>query len=297
MRGVTLVISLALSLTLSVRVSAQTVKDPALKVQEYATGLSAPVNMAFLGTDDILILQKDDGRVRRVIGGVVQPGQVLDLNVDNSSERGLLGIALHPQFPATPLVYLYFTESSTSGDTTGSPAPLANRVASFTWNGTSLVNRAPILDLPVSPGPNHDGGIIRFGPDGKLYVVIGDLNRDGQLQNFPAGAAPDNTSVILRINADGSTPTDNPFFNQGGNLSRYFAYGIRNSFGMAFDPITDDLWMSENGPNSYDEIIVVRPGFNSGWEQIQGYEDDDLLENGASEVNLTDFGISEYADP
>jgi glucose/arabinose dehydrogenase len=138
-------------MAMSVSVSAQTVKDPDLRVQEYATGLSAPVNMAFLGRDDILILQKNDGRVRRVIGGVVQAGQVLDLNVDNSSERGLLGIALHPQFPTTPLVYLYFTESSTTGDTTGSPAPLANRVASFTWNGTSLINQAPILDLPVSP--------------------------------------------------------------------------------------------------------------------------------------------------
>lgn len=112
MRGSQLVISLALSLALSVSVSAQTVKDPALKVQQYATGLSAPVNMAFLGTDDILVLQKDDGRVRRVIGGVVQAGHVLDLNIDSASERGLLGLALHPQFPATPLVYLYFTESS-----------------------------------------------------------------------------------------------------------------------------------------------------------------------------------------
>ena len=76
--------------------------------------------------------------------------------------------------------------------------------------------------------------------------MIGDLNRAGQLQNFPGGATPDNTSVILRVNPDGSTPADNPFFNQGGNVSKYFAYGIRNSFGMAFDPLTDDLWMSEN---------------------------------------------------
>ena len=89
-----------------------------------------------------------------------------------------------------------------------------------------------VLNLPVSPGPNHDGGFILFGPDRKLYVVIGDLNRDGKLQNFPGGAAPDDTSVIFRLNPDGSTPGDNPFFSQGGNVARYFAYGIRNSFGM-----------------------------------------------------------------
>ena len=89
-----------------------------------------------------------------------------------------------------------------------------------------------------------------FGPDGKLYVVIGDLNRDGQLQNFSAGPAPDNTGVIFRVNDDGSVPSDNPFLSQGGNLAKYYAYGIRNSFGLAFDPITGELWDTENGPNS-----------------------------------------------
>lgn len=273
--------------------AAQTVIDPALKVTLYGSGLSAPVNMAFIGADDILALQKNDGRVRRIIGGVVQAGQVLDLNVDIASERGLLGIALHPQFPTTPLVYLYFTESSsTTGDTNGSP--LANRVASFTWNGTSLINRTPIIDLPATPGPNHDGGIIRFGPDGKLYIVIGDLNRAGKLQNFPNGAAADDTSVILRLNPDGSTPADNPFAsNADTNIKKYFAYGIRNSFGMAHDPMTEALWMSENGPNSYDEINLVMAGFNSGWQQIMGPDSRDP--QGVADLFM--IPGAHYADP
>src|SRR5262245_10029384 len=215
--------------------NAQTLDDPNLQPQLVAQGLSSPTTMAFIGPNDILVLQKNDGRVRRVINGVVQTGQVLDVDVDHDSERGLLGIALHPAFPTTPSVYLYYTESAVAGsDTNGSPTPLGNRVYRYTWNGSALVNPSLILALPVTSGPNHDGGIIVFGPDGKLYVVIGDLNRSGQLQNHASGAAPDDTSVILRINDDGSVPTDNPFFAQGGNLARYFAYGIRNSFGLAF---------------------------------------------------------------
>jgi aldose sugar dehydrogenase len=272
---------------------APSLTDPDLSVTEITYGLSAPTTMAFIGPDDILVLQKDDGRVRRVVSGVLQAGEVLDVAVDSASERGLLGIALHPQFPVTPLVYLYFTESSTGADTSGSPTPLGNRVYRYTWNGSKLTNPSLILPLPVTPGPNHDGGVITFGPDGKLYIVIGDLNRDGQLQNFPAGPVPDDTSVILRLNDDGSIPSDNPFSSQGGNVAKYYAYGIRNSFGMAFDPVTDDLWMTENGPGSFDEINLVEPGFNSGWEKLMGPD----ARNANNASSLFSLAGSHYADP
>jgi glucose/arabinose dehydrogenase len=100
----------------------------------------------------------------------------------SGSEHGLLGIAIHPDFPSSPFVYLFYTQSNTSGGSSGSPLP--NRVYRYTWNGSALVNPSLILDLPVTPGPNHNGGTMTFGPDGKLYIVIGDLNRDGQLQNL-----------------------------------------------------------------------------------------------------------------
>ena len=271
--------------------AAPSLTDPNLSVTEVTSGLSSPTTMVFIGTDDILVLQKDNGQVRRVIGGVLQSSAVLDVAVDNASERGMLGIAVHPNFPTSPFVYLYYTESSTAGDSSGSPA--ANRVYRYTWSGAALTSPLLILDLPVTPGPNHDGGIITFGPDAKLYVVIGDLNRDGQLQNFPAGPAPDNTSVILRINDDGSIPSDNPFFSQGGNVAKYYAYGIRNSFGMAFDPVTDDLWMTENGPGSFDEINLVEPGFNSGWEKLMGPD----ARNANDASSLFSLAGSHYADP
>ena len=275
----------------SLALAAPVLRDPALSISEITSGLSAPTTMAFIGVQDILVLQKSDGRVRRVISGVLQPGAVLDAAVDSASERGMLGIAVHPNFPTPSFVYLYFTESATGSDTSGSAA--ANRVYRYTWDGAMLTAPLLILDLPVNTGPNHDGGILLFGPDEKLYAVIGDLNRNGQLQNFQAGAAPDNTSVIFRINDDGSVPSDNPFFSQGGNLAKYYAYGIRNSFGMAFDPVTDELWMTENGPGSYDEINLVEPGFNSGWEMLMGPD----ARNANNASGLVSIAGSHYADP
>ncbi|MDZ4342440.1 MAG: PQQ-dependent sugar dehydrogenase [Candidatus Binatia bacterium] len=251
----------ALLFSHSAALAVATVNDPNLTVVQLTSGLSSPTTMAFIDTNDILVLQKNDGQVRRVLNGVLQSSPVLDLDVSNNSERGLLGIALHPNFSTNHLVYLYFTESSTSGD---GGSPTFNRVVRSTWDGNNLVNQEPIIDLPATPGgPNHDGGIILFGPDGKLYIVIGDLNRNGQLQNNSSGAAPDNTGVILRLNDNGAAAAGNPFSGSAG-FEKYFAYGIRNSFGMAFDPMTDKLWITHNGPNSFDEIDLVDAGFNSG---------------------------------
>jgi glucose/arabinose dehydrogenase len=202
-----------------------------------------------------------------------------------------LGIALHPNFTSNGFVYLYHTQSSSAGDTQGSA--LDNRVFRYTWDGSKLINPTQIIVLPVLPGANHNGGTILFGPDGKLYIVIGDLNRNGQLQNFSGGDAPDDTGVILRLNDDGTIPSDNPFFSQGGNLAKYYAYGIRNGFGLAFDPLSGELWDTENGPNSYDEINLVQPGSNSGWERIMGPVSRDVQGTG----DLVQFPGSQYADP
>jgi aldose sugar dehydrogenase len=267
--------------------AAPTLKDPSLRVEEVVSGLSFPTTMAFIGANDILVLQKNNGKVRRVINGVLQTEEVLIVAVATSSERGLLGIALHPNFGTNRFAYLYYTESGTQ---------LRNRVYRYFWNGAALVNPVLILDLPATPGPNHDGGVIIFGPDGKLYVIIGDLNRNGQLQNFSGGLPPDNTSVILRLNDDGSIPADNPFYDPGdptNRLGKYYAYGVRNSFGMAFDPITGNLWDTENGPDAYDEINLVEPGFNSGWERIMGPDRRDPQ----SVSSLFSLAGSHYADP
>ena len=278
-----------------------TMLHPLLTVRPVVTGLSQPTSMAFLAANDLLVLEKATGLVKRVRNGAVA-GSVLDLAVNSNSERGLLGIALHPGFPARPFVYLYWTESSTGADTNVvSNVPLlGNRVDRFLWNGSTLTldrNLIRLRALQADAGQpqrgNHDGGVIRFGPDGKLYIIIGDVGRRGQMQNLPRGWAPGQsddqfggpepddahlTGVVVRLNDDGSTPTDNPFHaagaeiggEVGANVQKVFAYGIRNSFGMAFDPISGALWQQENGDDSFDELNLIEPGMNGGWIQVMG---------------------------
>jgi glucose/arabinose dehydrogenase len=433
--------------------------DPNLRVRTVIENLDQPISMAFLGANDLFILEKATGKVKRVVNGVVD-STVLDLAVNSGSERGLLGIALHPDFPATPHVYLYWTESMTGLDTDVlSDTPLlGNRVDRFVWNGSTLTQEINIIKLralqpafdreptPAAGRGNHDGGVIKFGPDGKLYIFIGDVGRRGWLQNLLngpyqpgdplfgtddnfGGPEPDDahlTGSILRLNDDGTTPADNPFngighvfvarleggqenppnastargyaafflnqeetelrffvavagldftgtqtadmgdnlvaahihapaprgmnagvrfgffgqpFNDtnpndvvvtpfasgvggtvfskwdrdegnnttltaqlpnilaglsyinfhttrlpGGeirgqieenpqvtaNIHKVFAYGLRNSFGFDFDPRGGNLWLEQNGDDTFTELNLVEPGMNGGWIQVMG---------------------------
>jgi len=433
--------------------------DPNLRVRTVIENLDQPTTIAFLGPNDFFVLEKATGQVKRVVNGVVQ-STVLDLAVNSGSERGLLGIALHPDFPATPHVYLYWTESTTGADTTVlSETPLlGNRVDRFVWDGSTLTLDQNIIRLRALPPPfageptpaagrgNHDGGVIKFGPDGKLYIFIGDVGRRGWMQNLlngpyqpgdPAFGTDDNfggpepddahlTGSILRLNPDGTTPADNPFtgighvfvarleggqevppnastakgyaaffLNQEGtalrfivtvtgldftgtqtadpsddllaahihaaaprgtnagvrfgffgqpfndtnpndvvvtpfasgvggtifskwdsaegnnttltaqlpnilagqsyinfhtrrlpggeirgqieenpqvtaNIHKVFSYGLRNSFGFDFDPRSGNLWLEQNGDDTFTELNLVEPGMNGGWIQVMG---------------------------
>jgi len=435
------------------------VVDPNLRVRTIIENLNQPTTMAFLGPNDFFVLEKATGQVKRVVNGVVQ-STVLDLAVNSGSERGLLGIALHPDFPATPHVYLYWTESTTGADTTVlSETPLlGNRVDRFVWDGSTLTLDQNIIRLralqpafereptPAAGRGNHDGGVIKFGPDGKLYIFIGDVGRRGWMQNLLngpyqpgdplfgtddnfGGPEPDDahlTGSILRLNPDGTTPADNPFarighvfvarleggqevppnastakgyaaffLNQEGtalrfivtvtgldftgtqtadpsddllaahihaaaprgtnagvrfgffgqpfndtnpndvvvtpfatgaggtifskwdrdegnnttltaqlpnilaglsyinfhtrrlpggeirgqieenpqvtaNIHKVFSYGLRNSFGLDFDPRSGNLWLEQNGDDAFTELGLVQPGMNGGWIQVMG---------------------------
>jgi aldose sugar dehydrogenase len=301
-QGVVLAVAAPLAFATAAPAQEPELVDPDLAVQTAASGLDQPVSMAFIGEDDMLVLEKASGQVERVVDGEVQ-GVVLDLAVNSASERGLLGIAVHPKFRKNGWVYLFWSESTTGADSDDlEDVPLlGNRIDRFEWNGEALEFNRHILrfrsfqadeDQPLRG--NHNGGVLRFGPDGKLYAIVGDTGRRGQLQNLVdgpfgpgiaddqfGGPEPDNahrTGVIVRLNDDGSTPRDNPFFGAGramggevgANVQRLFAYGLRNSFGMAFDPRSGDLWEEENGDDSFSELNRVEPGMNSGWVQIMG---------------------------
>ncbi|HKG86938.1 MAG TPA: PQQ-dependent sugar dehydrogenase [Nitrososphaeraceae archaeon] len=246
---------------------------------------------AFLDENNILLLEKE-GSVRLISNGQLQPEPVLQLEgVESNNERGLLGIEVMDD-----KVFLYVTESGAQVEGIPTEGDVRNRVYSYTWDGTSLTNPQLLLDLPSGPGTNHQGGKLKIGPDNQLYVIVGEMQREGQLQNIQNGPPPDDTGVILRVNpTDGSPSAGNPFSSDPANpLSKYYAYGIRNSFGIEFDPVTGQLWDAENGEDVFDEINLVKPGFNSGWKQVMGPI---AVNPGVSESSLVNFPGSQYADP
>ena len=270
------------------------VNDTNLQIQEYSSGFKFPTGMNFLGPDDILVVEKNTGKVKEIKNGTVV-GTVLDVNVANVSERGLLGIAVasEPKY-----VFLFYTET----ENTDGGNVLGNRLYRYEYDDGKLVNPKLLLDLPTIPGPSHNGGVLKIGPDNKsVYLVIGNLNYVQNLtfitkaQNNKDGPPPDGRGGVLRITFDGGVVEDKGLLGDEDPLNKYYAYGIRNSFGIGFDAVTGNLWETENGRSTDDEINLVLPGFNSGWREVIGFSNETDEFN---EENLETFGgKGTYRDP
>ena len=245
--------------------------------------LKFPTAMDFLGPNDILVTEKDNGTVRRILNGQLQSMPVLDTSVANKFDRGILGIAVS-RINGNDInnnniyVFIYLTESQIEGAdhcrswrlclTGGEPE--GNRLYKYRWDGHKLIEPKLLLDLPAVPGPAHNGGTLLLGPDNNVYLVVGDLRSPNKIsQNMKDGLPADGTSGIIRITQDGN-PVGKGILGKEYPLNLYYAYGIRNSFGMDFDPVTGNLWDTENGYLFGDEINLVEPGFNSGWAKVQG---------------------------
>lgn len=273
--------------------------DEALGVELVASDLTEPTGLGFIGPEQFFVIEKSTGEVHLVADGEIgEP--VLDLAVNYFDERGLLGIAVHPDFASNGFVYLYWTASG-EGDGDGgllgedtneefAVPELGNRVDRFAWDGETLTwdrniveMRSNTLDTDTSGRirGNHDGGQMVFGQDNTLYFVNGDQNLRGGLQNIDGQGGLDAanwTGIVARVNDDGSIPQDNPFVQAASemdgpsaeNLARTWAYGVRNSFGLAIHPETGDLWQTENGDDSWDEVNIFPAGANSGWWQTMG---------------------------
>src|SRR6478672_9708498 len=283
-----------------------TINDSGLKVEPVAKGLKSPTSMAFLGPNDILVLERATGRVDRIVNGKILPKPVLDVNVASNIERGMLGIAIAKHENGPTYVFLYYTESGggTDGDDfTSHIPPLGNRLYRYEWTGDQLVNPKLLLDLPTTPPDpahenNHMGGKVAIGPDQNVYVIIGEVGGHvSQAENVKTGPPPDGTGGILRVTQDGQA-VDNGPLGDTPPLNIYYAYGIRNSFGMDFDPVSGTLWDTENGPAYGDEINLVQPGFNSGWSKIEGYAKDAILGKIDPSTDLVKLGKkAKYHDP
>jgi glucose/arabinose dehydrogenase len=234
----------------------------------FVANADAPVSLAFAPDGRLFYNELRSGRVRIVENGQLQdePFASVDVvNLSGYSEHGLLGLALDPDFASNHYVYVFYGEPDNDG------APLRQRLVRFTdVNGVGQDMTVILDDLPISKGCCHNGGRIAFGPDGKLYVSIGDTTESSLSQN------PDSLAgKILRVNPDGSIPDDNPFPG-----SPVYALGIRNSFGLAFHPVTGALFIDETGPAGFDELDIIRPGGNYGWPEAKGIA-----------------GLSQYIDP
>jgi glucose/arabinose dehydrogenase len=274
------------------------INDTTLRVETVSTGLVRPTSMAFLGPNDILVLEKNTGNVHRITNGQMLPQPLLHANVATQIERGMLGIAVTKNGPTT-YVFLYYTEAGGGVDNS-----IGNRLYRYELANNQLINPKLLLDLPAIPGnPNsvrfeHNGGKLVVGPDNNVYLVIGDVGSHmGQTENNANGPPPDGTGGILRVTQDGDAVVPNsPLGNDTDpTLNKYYAYGIRNSFGMDFDPVTGKLWDTENGPAYGDEINLVEPGFNSGWTKIQGSAQTRQLNPANVLVNIGGKGT--YRDP
>jgi aldose sugar dehydrogenase len=301
-----------------------TVNDPNLRVEVYAEGINLPSNIAFLAPDDLLVLEKDTGDVKRVVNGTMLEEHLLNVDVSAerwSMEQGLLGIAVSKDNADNQtgskhhtFVFLYFTEFQSdegvkTDDEGEEEASVYNRLYRYELAGNKLVNPKLLFEVHGSPATGHNGGMITIGPDNNIYFVVGDIegyrsdNTKTKAQNFVDGLDPDGRAGILRLTQNGQ-PVGNGILGDNHPLNLYYAYGIRNSFGMDFDPLTGNLWDTENGPSYGDEINLVEPGFNSGWQIIQGVNRVDPNNvrlpsgKGLDPEDLVNFGgTGKYSDP
>lgn len=225
-----------------------------------AAGLTNPTAMA-LSPDGRIFVCQQNGALRVIKNGALLPTPFLTVTVDSSGERGLLGVAFDPNFVSNQLVYIYYTATTPS---------LHNRISRFTASGDVALAGSEVLvmDLPnLSTATNHNGGALHFGPDGNLYVAVGDNANGANAQTLAT-----RLGKLLRITSTGAIPTDNPFFNQAAGDNRaIWALGVRNPFTFTFQPGIGRMFINDVGENTWEEINDGIAGSNYGWPNCEGF--------------------------
>lgn len=231
-------------------------------VQTVLSNMDAPVAMAFDPAGRLFYTEKATGRVRLYENGALQATPVITFTVDSNGERGLLGITIDPDFNTNHYIYVYYTCGAAGGCPT-----LQNQVVRFEEH--SGVGSSPtVVFFSPQSATNHNGGNIHFGPDGKLFISIGDNGNAANSQDVNV-----KNGKMHRINGNGTIPPDNPVFTQTGALPSLFAMGLRNSFDFAFDPVTTKMFASENGPGCDDEMNRIEGAYNYGWRAAYPCDD------------------------
>ncbi len=259
-------------------------RPPVVEPRSYLEGVMLPVSLTFAPDGRLFFAEVNSGRIRIADQGALRPEPFATLQVAEGREHGLLGITLDPRFTDNGYVYAYYTVPKKNGK------PDFNRVVRFTEQDGVGSDLQVLFDkIPADSKGSHNGGRLRFGPDGKLYVSTGTPGDEG-------GRAQEMTVLegkILRLNADGSIPADNP--SPG---SPVYARGLRNPYGMDFHPRTGQLYSVDNGPKGYDELNVIHPGGNYGTPLVVGAPGDPrfvdpMWTSGAERLGLS--GLAFYS--
>jgi glucose/arabinose dehydrogenase len=239
-------------------------------------------------------------RLRVIKNDVLLTTPALTLTVDGTNERGLLGIAFDPDFTTNQHVYLYYTVGVPPADPTLPNLGAHNRISRFTLSGDTVVagSELVVLELPaLGTAPIHNAGSMHFGPDGKLYISVGDNFNAPNSQNLSSPMGK-----LLRINVDGTFPSDNPFVGTTGAHGAIWAYGLRNPYTFAIQPGTGRILVNDVGDKLYDEINLIKKGANYGWGETEGPHDDPRFEQpfyyqAWSSANCTTIGAAFYDPP
>ena len=259
------------------------INDNDFVIEEYASGLHQPTAMEFLG-DDIIVLEKNSGKVLLIEDGEINDNPLLDFNVNSYWESGLLGVTVNGNN-----VYFYLTEAEEDGG-----ERIGNNIYQFYWDGENFTDKYLVNSLGLDQ-IWHNGGAMTTGLDGQVYAVIGDQGaglEDSKItptlaQNSNEGEFND-TGVIIKVGLDKEIikpkNSENP-------LEHYYAIGIRNSFGLTIDPVTGNLWETENGPENFDEVNLVPKNFNSGWAVTMGPASEE------ERAKILNFNKYTYEDP
>lgn len=243
-----------------------------VEIEVVASDLDRPVAFAFAPDGRLFFTEKETGQVRVIVDDVLQPEPVLTLPVGIHAEQGLLGIAIDPDFESNHTLWVYHTLPARENND-----EKVNRVVRFTVQNNVAFDVTPVFTSTNSSGDGtHNGGNLAFGPDGKLYISIGEDNLASLAQRLD-----DPRGKILRFDAGSplTAPRDNPFYDGAGpNADGIYAYGLRNPFDFTFDPLSADvrIFATENGPGCDDEINNIIAGYNYGWHPL--YECDDERE-------------------
>jgi glucose/arabinose dehydrogenase len=269
--------------------------DTRIKIEPIYDGLRSPTAIAFLGPDDMLVLQRQNNSIMRIVNGQMLDEPVLDLGntVKLTGGSCLCDIAILQNDNGISYAFLYyFIAEIPEGDGT---IKIVNHLYRYDITDGKFTNPKLIFEIPSFYGAAHNGGKLMVGPDNNIYVSIGEMwHYKTKAQNFKNGSLPDGSSGILRFTPNGE-PVDGGLLGDTSPLDKYYAYGIRNSFGLDYDPVTGNIWMTDNGAACCDELNIVRPGFNGGWNKIMG------MSALREDFNLNDLesfnGTGKYYDP